>query len=184
MPLKIETIVNGPFQENCYLVWDDDSMQGIFIDPGDEPQKLMKAARFNKIEITGIFNTHGHLDHAGAVAAIVEELKVPFAIHPEDAPKAMELFLRADSEDVVGEAVLRIRGPEATWQWMRIVPKVLERNEDGSQRRTVILLMDETERQAMLEEVRTERRRLETALNVRGVGIHDLDLKTKTSWRN
>lgn len=84
MPLKIETIVNGPFQENCYLVWDDTNMEGIFIDPGDEPHKLIRTARFNKIEITGIFNTHGHLDHAGAVAPMVAEFKVPFAMHGDD----------------------------------------------------------------------------------------------------
>jgi len=85
MPLKIETIVNGPFQENCYLIWDDKSMEGAFIDPGDEAPRLIQTARFNKIEVKAIFNTHGHLDHAGAAAAIQEELKIPFALHPEDA---------------------------------------------------------------------------------------------------
>ena len=35
MTLKYETIVNSPFQENCYLVWDDGTKQGAFIDPGD-----------------------------------------------------------------------------------------------------------------------------------------------------
>ena len=24
MPIQFETITNGPFQENCYLVWDDE----------------------------------------------------------------------------------------------------------------------------------------------------------------
>ena len=85
MPLQIETIVNGPFQENCYLVWDDRTMTGIFIDPGDEARKLIKTASFKNVKVEGIYNTHGHLDHAGAVAAIVKELSIPFAMHAADA---------------------------------------------------------------------------------------------------
>jgi glyoxylase-like metal-dependent hydrolase (beta-lactamase superfamily II) len=84
MPLKIETIVNGPFQENCYLVWDDATREGIFIDPGDEPGRLLQTARFLSVEVKAIYNTHGHIDHAGAVAAMVKELKVPFALHGDD----------------------------------------------------------------------------------------------------
>lgn len=84
MPLTIEMIVNGPFQENCYLVWDDRTMTGIFIDPGDEAGKLIKTADFKNVKVEGIYNTHGHLDHAGAVAAIVKELSIPFAMHAGD----------------------------------------------------------------------------------------------------
>ncbi len=86
MTLKYETIVNGPFQENCFLVWNDDTKKGIFIDPGDEPDKLMRSASFLNIEIEGIYNTHAHIDHAGAVAIIKAKLGVPFALHPEDKP--------------------------------------------------------------------------------------------------
>lgn len=86
MAVKYETIVNGPFQENCFLVWNDKSQKGIFIDPGDEPAKLMRSASFLNIEIEGIYNTHAHIDHAGGVAAIQKKLGVPFALHPEDKP--------------------------------------------------------------------------------------------------
>ncbi len=84
MTLKFETIVNGPFQENCYLIWDDESKKGIFVDPGDEAERLVRTAKFLEVEIEGIYNTHCHIDHAGAVTKIKEMLDVPFAIHPED----------------------------------------------------------------------------------------------------
>lgn len=84
MALKIETLVNGPFQENCYLVWDAEQNAGIFIDPGDEPDRLMRTAQFQNIQIEGIYNTHGHIDHAGGVAKIQQTLNIPFAIHPDD----------------------------------------------------------------------------------------------------
>ena len=84
MTLKYETIVNGPIQENCFLVWDTETHEGAFIDPGDEAERLMRTASFLNIEVKGIYNTHGHVDHVGAVAAIKEALGIPFALHPAD----------------------------------------------------------------------------------------------------
>jgi hydroxyacylglutathione hydrolase len=85
MTLKIEMIVNGPFQENCYLVWEEESKAAIFIDPGDEAERLLRTARFEDLDVRGVYATHGHIDHAGAAAAVCEALRVPFAIHPADA---------------------------------------------------------------------------------------------------
>jgi hydroxyacylglutathione hydrolase len=84
MTLKYETIVNGPFQENCFLLWDEASKDAAFIDPGDEPDRLLARSRSLGLKVKAIFNTHAHLDHAGAVAAIQKELGAPFALHPKD----------------------------------------------------------------------------------------------------
>ena len=84
MTLKYETIVTGSFQENCFMVWDTDTMTGIFIDPGAEPEKLLASAKSKNVKIEGIFNTHGHIDHVGAVQGIVDALDVPFALHKKD----------------------------------------------------------------------------------------------------
>lgn len=126
MPLKVETIVNGPFQENCFLVWDEQAKQGIFIDPGDEPARIARSATFLEIEILGIYNTHGHLDHAGGVAALKQQLAIPFAIHPADAfllenmPGQARMFglppmdvPEIDRELAPGD-VIRVGGSEAT----------------------------------------------------------------------
>ena len=86
MSLKVETIVNGPFQENCHLLYDGEEMSGIFIDPGDEPERLMDIANKLGVRILGIYNTHAHIDHVGGVQAVKDALGVPFALHPDDAP--------------------------------------------------------------------------------------------------
>jgi len=91
MPIQFETITNGPFQENCYLVWDDEVMTGILIDPGDEPDRILSIVDSKGVTLEGIFNTHAHLDHAGGVAAIVQKLKIPFALHAGDFPLAASL---------------------------------------------------------------------------------------------
>jgi len=85
MTLKIETIVNGPFQENCYLAWEEETNAAICIDPGDEAARIVRKARFLSLDVKGVYATHGHIDHAGAVAAVCEALAIPFAIHPADA---------------------------------------------------------------------------------------------------
>ena len=85
MTLKFETILNGPFQENCYLVWEEETKQGIFVDPGDEAERLIRTARFLGVEVKAVYNTHGHIDHAGAAAAVCEAFGIPFAMHPADA---------------------------------------------------------------------------------------------------
>jgi glyoxylase-like metal-dependent hydrolase (beta-lactamase superfamily II) len=46
----------------------------------------MKAVEALGVRVENIYNTHGHLDHIGAVAELQESLEVPWWLHPEDAP--------------------------------------------------------------------------------------------------
>jgi glyoxylase-like metal-dependent hydrolase (beta-lactamase superfamily II) len=84
--LLVETITNGPFVENCFLVADAATKKAILIDPGDEPERIERTIERMGVEVVEIVNTHGHIDHAGAVAPLKRSLKVPFAIHPGDRP--------------------------------------------------------------------------------------------------
>ncbi len=86
MSLEVITVVVGPFQQNCRVVKDPASGDGIVIDPGDEPQRILEAVRASGARITHILATHAHLDHVGAVAAVKRELDVPFALHQDDWP--------------------------------------------------------------------------------------------------
>jgi len=38
--MKIETIVVGPLQVNCYVVYDEKCLDAVVIDPGDERKKF------------------------------------------------------------------------------------------------------------------------------------------------
>lgn len=82
--LLIETITNGPFMENCFVVADAKTKKAIVIDPGDEHDRIAESVERAGIEVVEIVNTHGHIDHAGSVAPLKRLLKVPFAIHPSD----------------------------------------------------------------------------------------------------
>lgn len=64
--MKIEKVVVGPLQENCYIVSIDNKC--LVIDPGDEFEKIRKV--INDREVIGILITHNHFDHVGALKEI------------------------------------------------------------------------------------------------------------------
>jgi hydroxyacylglutathione hydrolase len=93
--LLVETITNGPFAENCYLAADANSREALLIDPGDEEQRILERVRELDLVVRQIVCTHGHIDHAGAVAPLKRMLGVPFAIHPDEMPLLRALPMQA-----------------------------------------------------------------------------------------
>jgi glyoxylase-like metal-dependent hydrolase (beta-lactamase superfamily II) len=66
-----------PFQQNCSLIWCSETRRGAFVDPGGEVDRLIKVAATRQVVIEKILVTHGHVDHAGGVADLAEQLKIP-----------------------------------------------------------------------------------------------------------
>ncbi|MCO6545604.1 MAG: MBL fold metallo-hydrolase [Gilliamella sp.] len=64
------------FQENCSIIWCDQTMEGAFIDPGGEPELLIKAVEKLGVNIKQILLTHGHLDHVGAATILAKHYDV------------------------------------------------------------------------------------------------------------
>ena len=73
-----------PFQQNCTLVWCTETMEGAFIDPGGEVDRLLAVADDQGVTIVKILITHGHMDHAGGVADMSERLEIPIEGPHED----------------------------------------------------------------------------------------------------
>jgi glyoxylase-like metal-dependent hydrolase (beta-lactamase superfamily II) len=84
--MQIETIVVGPFQVNCYLVWNKGDNSGVIIDPGDEDELILERVKKLGIIPKAILLTHGHADHIAAVSAIKENLNVPLYVGEGDEP--------------------------------------------------------------------------------------------------
>jgi glyoxylase-like metal-dependent hydrolase (beta-lactamase superfamily II) len=64
----VEMLTVGPFQENCYVIGDEDSGTGALIDPGDEAARIALAVERLGLSISQIIVTHSHIDHVGAIA--------------------------------------------------------------------------------------------------------------------
>ncbi len=74
-----------PFQQNCSLVFDQDTMLGAIVDPGGDVAKIRDAIKQSGVSVEKILLTHGHIDHAGGAAELREALGVKIeGPHTED----------------------------------------------------------------------------------------------------
>jgi hydroxyacylglutathione hydrolase len=91
----LEMLTVGPFQENCYIIGDEESGVGAIVDPGDEAARIAIAVEETGLEIGSIILTHAHVDHVGAVVALVDEHSCPVLMHAEAEPMLKELPTQA-----------------------------------------------------------------------------------------
>ncbi len=76
--LDVRMFTVGPVQENSYIVRADaHSNRAVIIDPGDEAERLLGAAKDLGVEIEAILITHCHFDHIGAVAEVARATGAP-----------------------------------------------------------------------------------------------------------
>jgi hydroxyacylglutathione hydrolase len=83
--LKYRTIPVTPFQQNCSIVWDDETKRGAIIDPGGDIDTLLAEAAELDVTLEQIWLTHAHIDHAGGSAELAQRLSLPIVgPHPAD----------------------------------------------------------------------------------------------------
>jgi glyoxylase-like metal-dependent hydrolase (beta-lactamase superfamily II) len=82
--VKIHTMVVGRLQTNCYIL--QSNTNAIVIDPGDEPERIVRFVHDMKVKPSQIIATHTHFDHVLGVDRLRSELKIPFLIHHDDLP--------------------------------------------------------------------------------------------------
>ena len=85
MDFSVKTLVAGMVGTNCYILKDNSTDEGMVIDPGDNAKGILAYIEEAGIDVKLVALTHGHFDHIGAVDELREKLKVPVAIHKDDA---------------------------------------------------------------------------------------------------
>ncbi len=76
--VDVRVFTVGPVQENSYIVRASaDERSGVIVDPGEEAERLLGAARALGVEIEAILITHCHFDHIGAVAPVARATGAP-----------------------------------------------------------------------------------------------------------
>lgn len=65
------------FQQNCTLLWNEDSKRAVVVDPGGDVPQIQAAIAKAGVTVGEIWLTHGHIDHVGGAAELREALKAP-----------------------------------------------------------------------------------------------------------
>jgi glyoxylase-like metal-dependent hydrolase (beta-lactamase superfamily II) len=83
--MRLEAFSGPPFDENTYLLADDDGEAAV-VDPGDGAAALLDRARALGLRVGCILLTHAHLDHISNVDLVKRVFDVPIYLHAADQP--------------------------------------------------------------------------------------------------
>jgi glyoxylase-like metal-dependent hydrolase (beta-lactamase superfamily II) len=89
MPLKAAIVPVTPFQQNCTLLWEEDSKVGAVVDPGGDLARIEDGIARVGLKPEKILLTHGHVDHAACASALKERLGGV----PIEGPHSADKFL-------------------------------------------------------------------------------------------
>ncbi len=95
--LHIKSFTFNPFQENTYLVYDDQG-QAVLIDPGchtsGERAELENFVVANELKLDNLLNTHCHIDHVLGNSWAKKHFGIPLWIHEKEVSvlKSVEVY--------------------------------------------------------------------------------------------
>jgi hydroxyacylglutathione hydrolase len=92
--LQLATILSQPFEQNCYVARLRDRKDCVIIDPGLEPEKILRYLDQQGVTPAAILNTHGHSDHIAGNGAVKKRWPdCPLIIGAGDAAKLTDPWL-------------------------------------------------------------------------------------------
>lgn len=85
--MKYRIVPVTPFEQNCTLLWCEETRRAAVVDPGGDLERIQRVAESCGVTLDRILVTHGHIDHIGAVAEMAERLSLPI-----EGPQRDDLF--------------------------------------------------------------------------------------------
>ncbi len=127
MTVKIHIIEVGPLQVNCYIIYDEETKEGVIIDPGDNAADIIKFVNKQSLKISHILNTHGHIDHIGGNFEVKSALNAKLGIHKSDEnlledsfnngaaflmlpfqPHKTDFYLSEESDIIIDKIIIKV----------------------------------------------------------------------------
>lgn len=84
--LQYRIIPVTPFQQNCTVLWCDQTRGAAIVDPGGDLHLIEAAIKQESLKPVKIILTHGHLDHVGGTLDLAEKYQIPIE-GPHEADK-------------------------------------------------------------------------------------------------
>jgi len=77
MALKVMVVPVTAFEQNCSLMWDDETMEGVVVDPGGDLDRVEAAVAEQGVKLVKVLCTHAHIDHAGLLGEFAQKHALP-----------------------------------------------------------------------------------------------------------
>ena len=77
MSLQYKIVPVTAFEQNCSILWCDQTKEAVVVDPGGDIPKILAAIKLADLTLTKIILTHAHIDHAGATAELSASHNLP-----------------------------------------------------------------------------------------------------------
>ncbi|MET0012771.1 MAG: MBL fold metallo-hydrolase [Sedimenticola sp.] len=97
--MKFTVIPVTAFEQNCTLLWCDETKKAAVVDPGGDLERIHNAVAELGLELEKILITHAHIDHAGAAGELartdglpIEGPHVDDRFWIEDLPAQSQMF--------------------------------------------------------------------------------------------
>jgi glyoxylase-like metal-dependent hydrolase (beta-lactamase superfamily II) len=87
--IKLESFVQGPMENNCFLLFDDLSREAYIIDPSFDTAETIAFVQENQLKIKAILLTHAHFDHIAGITDLQKAYSSPFDIGLSSADEAL-----------------------------------------------------------------------------------------------
>lgn len=84
--MQVIKIVSYIMGVNTYLLYNEDTMETVIIDPSFDTNKIIRAIEAEKLIPRAILLTHGHYDHIAGIEEIRKKYAIEVYIGREDAP--------------------------------------------------------------------------------------------------
>ncbi len=101
--MKNHILVVGAYEVNCSLYFDENSKEGVIIDPGADAKMIIDEVMNLGFTPKAVLLTHGHSDHIGAVQEVLNEFQIP--LYAGENEKELLADATANMSVFIGEAI-------------------------------------------------------------------------------
>jgi glyoxylase-like metal-dependent hydrolase (beta-lactamase superfamily II) len=90
-----EILAVGPLQCNCSVFGDEQSREGLVVDPGADISRILEIVRRHGLTVKAIVITHAHLDHIGGAQKLKAVTGAPVYMNLNDTELQKLLDIQA-----------------------------------------------------------------------------------------